>query len=125
MKIKVLTEHGSIEAEIDEVLNPVTAKAIAQALPIEGVASRWGDEIYFEIPVVVEQENMQVEMEVGDLAYWSTGHAFCIFFGRTPVSDTDKPKAYSGVNKFGKITGKISLLKAVEDGEKVRIESAE
>jgi hypothetical protein len=126
MKIKIKTQHGELEAEINENKNPKTAKAIIQALPIKGRANRWGDEIYFEIPVKIGKENSQQEVEIGDLAYWIEGSCFCIFFGKTPVSSGNKPKAYSPVNVFGKIISEnfIEILKKVRDGEKIRIEKA-
>jgi len=124
MKILIKTQHGSLEAEIDEKKNPRTAKSIIQALPIEGKANLWGEEIYFEIPVKLERENSQQDVEIGDLAYWIEGSCFCIFFGKTPVSKNEKPRAYSPVNVFGKITSKnfVEILKKVKSGEKIRVE---
>jgi len=126
MKIKIITSYGGIDAEIDEKRNPKTAKAVIKALPINGSASRWGDEIYFEIPVKLEEENSQQEVEVGDLAFWVEGFCLCIFFGRTPVSTSEKPKAYSRVNVFGKINDKnaVEILKKVKSGERIIIEKA-
>ncbi|MEM5836371.1 MAG: cyclophilin-like fold protein [Candidatus Aenigmatarchaeota archaeon] len=126
MKILIKTQHGSLEAEIDEKKNPRTAKSIIQALPIEGKANLWGEEIYFEIPVKLERENSQQDVEIGDLAYWIEGSCFCIFFGKTPVSKNEKPRAYSPVNVFGKITSKnfVEILKKVKSGEKIRVEKA-
>ena len=89
------------------LLDTSTADAIYNILPIKGRTSKWGDEIYFEIPVNLgEEAEASEEVEVGDLAFWPVGSAFCIFFGRTPVSTNDKPRAYSPVNIFGKIEGK-------------------
>ena len=34
-------------------------------------------------------------VEVGDLAYWPPGMAFCIFFGRTPASQGNEVRAAS------------------------------
>lgn len=126
MKIFIRTQHGDIEAEIDEKKNPKTAKAIANALPIESIAKTWGEEIYFEIPVKIGKENAQEEVEVGDLAYWVEGSCFCIFFGKTPISRSEKPIAYSPVNVFGRITDKNfkEVLRKVKDGEKIRVEKA-
>jgi len=124
MKILIKMQQEKMEAEIDEKKNPKTARAIIQALPINGTANRWGDEIYFEIPVYIKEENSQQEVEIGDLAYWIEGSCLCIFFGRTPVSVSNKPKAYSPVNVFGRLTSKdpINILKRVKNGEKIRIE---
>lgn len=73
------------------------------ALPIEGQANLWGEEIYFKIPVSAQQEpDAREEVEVGTLAYWPAGSAFCIFFGPTPASTGERPKAY----KPGQYPGK-------------------
>ncbi|MEM7826472.1 MAG: cyclophilin-like fold protein [Candidatus Aenigmatarchaeota archaeon] len=125
MRILIKTQHGSLEAEIIDK-NPKTAKAIVNALPLEGRAKTWGNEIYFEIPVKIGEENSQQEVDVGDLAYWIEGSCFCIFFGKTPASKSEKPIAYSPVNVFGKITTKnfVEILKKVKDNEKIRVEKA-
>jgi hypothetical protein len=102
-----------------------TAEAIWEALPIEAEANRWGDEIYFEIPVHLEEaDDARQDMAVGELGFWPVGSAFCIFFGPTPVSQGSQPRAYSNVNPFGKVEGDATVLRAVKDGSKVRIERA-
>jgi hypothetical protein len=99
-----------------------TAQAIFQALPIESRVHRWGDEIYFPIPVQLDEaEDARQIMKVGELAYWPVGTAFCIFFGRTPVSQGEAPRAYSNVNPFGVIEGDATLLQNVQDGDRVEI----
>ncbi|MGC8993696.1 MAG: cyclophilin-like fold protein [Candidatus Aenigmatarchaeota archaeon] len=118
--IKIVTEHGELKGELND-RNPKTVKEILKILPVEGEVNRWGDEIYFEIPLSLNEENAQEEVEVGDIAYWPPGNALCIFFGKTPASTNDKPKAYSPVNVIGKILGKVEILKKVKDGEKIRI----
>ena len=50
---------------------------------------------------------------VGDLGYWPVGSAFCIFFGPTPVSQGEEPRAYSPVNIFGKVVGDATTFKQV------------
>lgn len=43
MRIKIHAKStGDVPAEIDESLNPKTAKAIIDALPIKGRGNRWG-----------------------------------------------------------------------------------
>jgi len=92
--VKIVIEAGSVTMEA-ELNDSPTARQIEEALPIEGRANTWGDEIYFEIPVVAAQaSDARAQVEVGELGYWPVGRAFCIFFGPTPVSTDDRPRAY-------------------------------
>ena len=77
-------EVGELNFEAD-LYQSVTALKIAESLPLEGNASIWGDEIYFDIPLQLELESdARAEVAVVDLGYWPVGSAFCIFFGPTP-----------------------------------------
>jgi hypothetical protein len=99
-----------------------TARAIWEALPLNGTAHRWGEEIYFDIPVVIpESEDARQEMQIGELAYWPVGNAFCIFFGRTPISEAQTPKAYANVNPFGIIEQNAGVFTAINDGTQITI----
>ena len=73
------------ELEYEAQLNESeTAQAIYDALPIECIGSRWGDEYYSRIDVqMTEADDARSEMAVGELAYWPPGTAFCIFFWAT------------------------------------------
>ena len=118
-KILISFEQATFTATLNE--SP-TAQAIWRALPIEGRSTTWGDEIYFTIPVEMPQEDdARAEVEVGELGYWPVGNAFCIFFGPTPVSTDEKPRAYSPVNILGEIHGELADLKTIKDGEAVRL----
>lgn len=109
-----------------ELTDSSTAQKLWDALPIEGKANIWGEEIYFEIPVSAPQEpGAREAVEVGTIAYWPAGNAFCIFFGRTPISRGEEPRAYSPVNLLGKIEGDVAGLKGVRQGAAVRLEKAE
>ncbi|MAS38075.1 MAG: hypothetical protein CL610_29030 [Anaerolineaceae bacterium] len=113
---------GTLTLDI-ELNDGPTAQAVWDALPIESRASTWGDEIYFSIPVKLEQEaNARAEAAVGDVAYWAPGSAFCVFFGRTPASSDDTPVAASPVNHMGAVRGDATVLRAVRDGDPVRLE---
>ena len=96
---------GQIKAKLLLDKNPMTCKAIWEKLPFELHLARWGEELYGEIPLVLEKENSQVDCEVGDVGYWPDGNGFCIFFGPTPASKDEKPRAASPVNIFAKIEG--------------------
>ena len=101
---------GQIKAKLLTDKNPETCKTIWENLPFELNLSRWGEELYGEIPVSINEENSQVECEVGDVGYWPDGKGFCIFFGPTPASKDDKPKAASPVNIFAKIEGDAKIF---------------
>src|SRR3990172_12682056 len=102
-KIKLLTHDLEVEAELNE---SKTAELIWEALPIEGKVNLWGEEIYFSIPVKAGLEKgARVVVSAGELGYWPTGHAFCIFFGPTPASQGDEIRAASAVNIVGKALG--------------------
>ena len=118
-KILISFETTSFEATLNETS---TAVAIWNALPVEGRATTWGDEIYFAIPVEMPQEeDARAEVEIGELGYWPVGQAFCIFFGPTPVSTDEKPRAYSPVNIIGQIHGEPAALRSIRDGEPVKL----
>jgi hypothetical protein len=109
----------SLPAELND--SP-TARQIWAALPIEGQANIWGDEIYFAIPINASPEpGARADVEVGELGYWPLGHAFCIFFGPTPASTDEKPRAYSPVNILGRVLGEATRFRAVPSDAKVQL----
>ena len=119
--IKIIAGTITVDAELNDSL---TASAIVRALPIEGTVNTWGDEIYFTIPVSQNEEpDARAEVAVGELGYWPVGKAFCIFFGPTPMSTDDQPRAASEVNIVGEVKGDPTVLKAVKNGEKIRVEA--
>jgi hypothetical protein len=122
-RIRITAGKLSAVAELDA--SP-TAQAIWEALPFEASASRWGDEVYFEIPVQLDEAaGARQVMRIGELGYWPVGSAFCIFFGRTPASEGDEPRAYSNVNPFGQLQGDATVFAAVRSGTRVTVEAKE
>ncbi|MEC9009238.1 MAG: cyclophilin-like fold protein [Planctomycetota bacterium] len=113
------------ELEYEAQLNESeTAQAIYDALPIECIGSRWGDEYYSRIDVqMTEADDARSEMAVGELAYWPPGTAFCIFFGPTPASFGDEPRAASSVNPIGHISEDCSELNELDHNEPIVIEA--
>jgi hypothetical protein len=119
-KIRIKTDRLVKEATL--AANE-TAEAIWKALPIEGRVKRWGDEIYFEIPIQIPlAADAHADVEIGDIAYWPPGQAFCIFWGPTPASLGSEPRAASPVNVFGKVDDRPEDLGSVRDGETILIE---
>ena len=122
MEKKIKITAGTVTARAVLGDSP-TAGKIWEALPIEASGDTWGDEIYFGIPVKAPLEKDAKEVvEVGDLGFWPPGHAFCIFFGPTPVSHGNEVRPASAVNVVGRIVGDARVFKNVPSGTKVRIE---
>ncbi len=113
---------GSITAEAD-LNDSATADAVWQALPLSAPASTWGDEIYFSIPVQLDEDSARETVELGDLGYWPPGRAFCIFFGQTPASRAaGEIRPASPVNVLGKVRGDARRFKSVRPRETIRLE---
>jgi hypothetical protein len=118
-KIRIETGNISLVAELN---GTETAAGIYNLLPLKGTANIWGDEIYFNIPFHTEPaQDARQEVRIGDLGFWPVGDAFCIFFGPTPVSTSDIPKAYSPVNVFGHILGDATELRKVSNGDEIKV----
>jgi hypothetical protein len=118
-RIAITVEAITLEAELND---SKTARQILGILPLEGKANVWGEEIYFDIPLEADSEpNARAEVEVGELGYWPMGEAFCIFFGPTPSSRDEKPRAYSPVNVFGRVVGDAKQLKSITQGAIVQV----
>jgi len=108
-----------------ELNDSATAALIAAALPLEGLAARWGDEFYFTVPVEAGLEPGAREVvEAGELGYWPVGRAFCLFWGPTPASSGDEIRAASPVNPFGRIRGDLSILSSLGSQARIRVEKA-
>lgn len=103
-----------------------TVNELLSKIPFDSSAHRWGDEIFFDAPFHSGiEEDARQDMEPGDVAFWPDGDAIAIFFGPTPVSDGDKPRAYSPCNIVGKVVGDLSALSAVREGSGLIVQMLE
>lgn len=121
---KIVISAGIVTAQAELAENH-TADAIWDALPIQARGSTWGDEIYFSIPVHLDEDDAQETVGMGDLGYWPPGNALCIFFGPTPASRGNEIRPASPVNVWGRLTGDPKAFKQVPNGAKVTVERAE
>jgi hypothetical protein len=108
-----------LAAELNE---SATARLVWEALPFEANGQTWGAEIYFRVPVDAELEAPQATVNLGDIGYWPTGHAFCIFYGKTPVSGDSDIVPASPVDVIGHVTSDLSVLETVTDPGRVMVE---
>ena len=120
--IKINIDDIELEASFNDTK---TAEAIWKVLPLSATINTWGNEIYFPIPISIDLERGQDVVNTGELGYWPTGNAFCIFYGRTPMSQGEEIRPASTVTVFGKIAGDATILKKVSGHNKITIQRKE
>ena len=122
--LRIVVSDGSRAVELDADWTddaPRTRAALADALPVEGDAARWGDELYFSVGLDADPENARTEVKVGTVAYWPAGAKLCLFWGPTPASEEQEPKAAAPVNVVARV-GDVSGLSDVDGGAHVHVE---
>ncbi len=107
-KIKITIGDMDVAAELNDT---ESGRAVAKALPIEADFSTWGDEIYFTIPVDIGLKNSKDVVDLGELAFWPPGNAFCIFYGATPGSTAGMIRPASPVIPLGRVIDDPELFK--------------
>lgn len=113
--IRLIVEGlGEAEGELIRYLAPRTVDALVRKLPLEGRASLWKGEVYFEVPMKIGEEKAKDAVKKRTIAYWPMGKALCIFY--------DETRPYSSVNIIGQITKNLEIFSQVKSGMKIRIE---
>ena len=122
---RIRFDFGSLTLEA-ELLDTPTAKAIVAALPINSSALRWGEEVYFDVPVKVKREkDARAIVTPGEVAYWPEGPAIALGFGRTPISQGNETRLASPCNIFGRLVGDVKALGKVKAGSKIKVTALE
>ncbi len=108
-----------------ELNDSPTGRHVLGMLPLRFTMSRWGDEYYGSIGRGFDlEEDARDVLDIGELAYWPPGSALCLFFGPTPASVAEEPRAASEVNPIGTIDGELSVLKGMGSAVEVTLEKA-
>tara|TARA_B100001964_G_C14040147_1_gene512275 strand:+ start:336 stop:719 length:384 start_codon:yes stop_codon:yes gene_type:complete len=122
-QIEISTGNLTLTATLNEL---ETANQLWESLPITGRVQIWGDEIYFSIPVNVEEElDSQETVRAGTVAYWPPGSALCLFWGPTPVSAPGEIRPASAVNVVGILDNDPTLLAQVPSEAEIIVEKVE
>jgi len=122
MNNRILISIGKIKIEA-ELLDTPTAQNIKDALPFGSQAQSWGEEIYFETPVMAELEDDAKDVvQAGELAFWVEGSCIAIGFGKTPASVGDEIRLAAKTNIWAHAITDVTLLKPCKAGDFVFIE---
>ena len=91
--------------------NSSNGDTIYKMLPIESKINTWGDEIYFPLHVHLNLNSPVEVVSIGDIAYSRVYDAFCIFYGKTPISDNNQIIPNSPVDLIGRLDENPYILK--------------
>lgn len=96
-----------------ELYDTGAARELPASLPQTLSMSRWGDEFYGTLKTKIGHsgDTLRDVFEIGEVAIWPPGDAFCIFFGPTPASVGDEPRAASPCAPLGRIKGDATLFR--------------
>jgi len=120
-RIRFQTPRVSFKALLDD---SAIATTITNKLPITSTVRRWGDEIYFDVPVRLPNARPTLEVRIGDIAYWPDGPCLCIFFGKTPASRAQEPQPASEVTIIGHTEAPVSLLRSIKAETSITLDHA-
>jgi hypothetical protein len=115
--------HHRLAVELND---GTAARKLASALPLTVDMARWGDgEYYGTLPVAIAStEKRRDVFEVGEVALWPDGNAFCIFFGPTPASRGNEPRMASPGIPLGKVLSGVSAFEGLGATLRLRLAAA-
>ena len=100
-----------------------TANIIYDSLPLSSTVKKWGEEIYFEIPVNIElEDNARAVVEYGEIAFWNGGSAIAIGYGKTPISKENEIRLISPCNIWADSIFDKNYIEQIKENEYVKLE---
>ena len=106
--------------------NSSGSEKLYDSLPLEWSCQCWGDELFFSTSINMEEDDQSLEVvNIGDIAFWPPGSAFCIFWGPTPMSQGKEIRPASKVNLLGSIDSQLSKIKNISAGTKILLSKYE
>ena len=108
-----LEDIGEAEGEFVRIFAPLTVDRLLKMLPIEGRVHPLTGGFSLIVGIKRGEEKSVRRVEAGTVAYWPMGDAICLFH-----SDT---APYRPVNRIGRVTKGLELIKRLNSGSRIRI----
>ena len=106
-----------------ELRDTLTADIIYDSLPLKSKIQKWGEEIYFEIGLSIELEkNAKSVVNIGEIAFWNSGSAIAIGYGKTPISKGNEIRLISPCNIWADCKFDKSYIENIEENETIILE---
>lgn len=119
-RIRIRWDTGEVTGTLND---SETGRKLAEALPCEGAANRWGEEAFVEVPldVSLDSEPKQV-VEPGTICYWVQGQAVALPYGPTPISEGNECRLVTACNVIGEVDGDARQLDSIAEGMTLTLE---
>ena len=107
---------------IVETRKTETARQILAVLPFKARALKWGEEVYFMMPVNAGREaDAKAVVNPGEIAFWTQGHAIAIGYGETPLSAPGEIRLAAPCNIWADAVGDVRSLDVIEEGDEIEV----
>ena len=101
----------------------LTADIIYNELPLKSKVQKWGDEIYFETGLSIELESdAKSIVNIGEIAFWNSGSAIAIGYGKTPISKGNEIRLISPCNIWADSKFEKSCIENIKENETIILE---
>ena len=119
-KVILKCKETKIVLDLRETL---TADIIYNALPLKSKVHKWGDEIYFETGLSIELESdAKSIVNIGEIAFWNSGSAIAIGYGKTPISKGNEIRLISPCNIWADSKFEKSCIENIKENETIILE---
>ena len=116
----IFIETGSVRLRARLADTP-TAVRIWSALPLFSTVETWGRCIHFEIPVHTGRErNARVNVQAGDICFWSEDDRVLIGFGPTPISMANEIRLMRPCNIWATALDDVTALRVAQGAIRCR-----
>ena len=119
-KVILKSKETRLVLELRETL---TADIIYNSLPLKSKVQKWGQEIYFETGLSIELESdAKSIVNIGEIAFWNSGSAIAIGYGKTPISKGNEIRLISPCNIWADSKFEKSYIENIKEYETIILE---